>query len=129
MDRALCEPDLLEQCERAIAEIRIADAGRSELRLDVLDGSQRRDQIELLEDKTERAQPKCCELIVRQRGEVACLEQHATGTRQLERAEQLKQRGLAASARPFERDELTGLDLEIDSFECANRRWAALEEL
>jgi hypothetical protein len=33
MDRALCEPDLVEQCERAIAEIRIADAGRSELRL------------------------------------------------------------------------------------------------
>src|SRR5947207_2689536 len=32
MDRALCEPDLVEQCERAIAEIRIADAGRSELR-------------------------------------------------------------------------------------------------
>ena len=63
MDRALCEPDLFEQCERAIAEIRIADAGRSELRLDVLDGSQRRDQIELLEDETERMQPKCPELM------------------------------------------------------------------
>src|SRR6266404_786917 len=115
MDRALCEPDLLEQGERAIAEIRIADAGRSELRLDILDGSQRRDQIELLEDETERAQPKCCELMVRQRGEVACLEQHATGTRPVEGAEQLKECGLPASARPLERDDLTGLDLEVDS--------------
>src|SRR6266550_4258760 len=129
MDRALCEPDLFEQCERAIAKIRIADAGRSELRLDVLDGSQRRDQIELLEDEAERAQPKCCELMVRQHGEVAFLEQHATGARPVECAEQLKQRSLPASARPFERDELTGLDLEVDSVECANRRRAALEEL
>src|SRR6478752_8232332 len=129
MDRALCEPDLLEQGERAIAEIRIADAGRSELRLDILDGSQRRDQVELLEDETERAQPKCRELMVRQRGEVARLELHSTGTRPVECAEQLKQRGLSASARSFERDELTGLYLEVDSVECANRRWAALEEL
>ena len=64
MDRALCEADFVEQGERAIAEIRIADAGRGELRLDVLDGGQRRDQIELLEDEAERAQAQLCELVV-----------------------------------------------------------------
>jgi hypothetical protein len=31
MDRAPCEPDLFEQCERAIAEIRMRTLGRSEL--------------------------------------------------------------------------------------------------
>src|SRR5437588_3604516 len=91
MDRALCEPDLVEQCERAIAEIRVADAGRSELRLDVLDGGQRRDQVELLEDEPERAQPKRGQLVVWQRGEVASLEEHAAGARPVEGAEQLEE--------------------------------------
>jgi hypothetical protein len=61
MDRAPYEPDLIEQSERAIVEIRIAAAGWSELRRDVLDGSQCRDQIGLLEDETERTEPKRCE--------------------------------------------------------------------
>ena len=129
MDRALCEPDFVEQGERAIAEIRIADAGRGELRLDVLDRGQRRDQIELLEDEAERAQAELRELVVGQRREVAALEEHVAGARPVERAEQLQERRLAASARSLERDELAGFDLEVDAVERAHRGRAALEEL
>src|SRR5438067_1498234 len=43
--------------------------------------------------------------------------------------EQLEERRLAASTRPFERDELTGRDLEVDAVERANRRRPPLEEL
>src|SRR5260370_14568630 len=129
MDCALCEPDLVEQGERAIAEIRIADASRSELHLDVLDGCQRRDQIELLEDEAERAQAQARELVVRQLGEVVPFEDDATCTWPVERDEELQERCLAAAAGPFERDELSRVDLEIDDVERPDRGRAALEEL
>ena len=103
---ALGEPDLVEQRERRAA--RVPDAGRRELRLDVLDGGQRRDQVELLEDEAERAQPQLGELVVAELREVAALEQHLAVARAVERAEQLQQRRLAGAARAFERDELAG---------------------
>src|SRR5439155_2064422 len=129
MDRALCEADLVEQGERAIAEIRIADAGRSELHLDVLDGGQRRDQIELLKDEPERAQAQARELVVRQLGQVVPLEEHAARTRPVERAEELQERRLAAATRPFECDELTCFDVEVDAAEGPDTGRAALKEL
>ena len=69
---ALGEPHLAEQLQRAGA---IA-AGRDELHLDVLDRGQRRDQVELLEDEAECAQPQLGELVVAELREVAALEQH-----------------------------------------------------
>ena len=56
MIRAPAQADLLEQRQRARTELRAADPGRCELRLDVLHRGERRDQIELLEDEAERAQ-------------------------------------------------------------------------
>src|SRR6266496_1810662 len=129
MDRALREPDFVEQRKRAIAEIRTAHARRRELRLDVLDGGQGRDQIELLEHEAERAQPELCELAVVQRREVAALEEDAASARPVERAEQLQKRRLAAAARPLEGNELSRRDLEVDSVECPHGRRPALEEL
>src|SRR5207245_5993933 len=119
------EPHLTEPLERALP----GAADRRQLRLDVLERSQRRDQVELLEDEAERAQPQRGQLVVGQLAKVPSLEEHAAGARTVERPEELEQRRLAGAARPLERDELTGLDLEIEPVECAHRRVPTLEEL
>ena len=90
------------------------DADRRELRLDVLERRQRRDQVELLEDEAERVQAEIGELAVAERGEIATLEEDAARARPVERPEQLQQGRLARPARPLERDELARLDLEVD---------------
>ena len=58
---ALGEPHLAEHLQRLLAPA----ADRRELDLDVLDRRQRRDQVELLEDEAERAEPQRRELAVR----------------------------------------------------------------
>src|SRR5262245_37655749 len=112
MARALGEPDFVEQSERAVSETAVAERGR-ELRLDVLDRGQSGNQVELLEDESERAQSQRREAVIRHRGEIGVLEQHAARARPVERSEQLEERRLAAAARPFERDELADVDLEV----------------
>src|SRR5439155_21279242 len=96
-------------------------------RLDVLERRQRRDQVELLEDEAERAQPQLCEGAVAERREVAALEEHLPARRAVERAEQLQQRRLPRAARPLERDELAGLDLERHVLDRIHRGRAATE--
>ena len=61
---ALGEPHLAEQLERSLS--RTAD--RDELCLDVLHRGERRDQVELLEDESERAQAERRELAVAEAG-------------------------------------------------------------
>ena len=107
---AVGEPDLGEQRLRALAQLVALDPGRREPELDVLERRQRRDQVELLEDEAEGAQPQLCEIVVAQLREVAALEEDAAAGRPVERAQQLQQRRLARSARALERDELAGLD-------------------
>ena len=128
MRRALGEADLLEQGERAIAQLVGGDADRRQLRLDVLERRQRRDQVELLEDEAERLQAQVGELAVAEHPEVASLEEDAPGARPVERAEQLQQGRLAGSARAFERDELARSDLEVDAAHGLDDRRAPLEE-
>src|SRR5690349_12030916 len=122
---ALGEPHLAEQLERSLS--RTAD--RDELHLDVLHCGERRDQVELLEDESERAQPQRGELAVRQVREVAPLEDDVARARAVERGEQLQQGGLAGAARAFERHELARAELEVDAVERPHRRRPALEEL
>ena len=52
----VCKPDVGQQRLGAGTQLVAPHAERRELRLDVLDGRQRRDQVELLEDEAERAQ-------------------------------------------------------------------------
>ena len=54
---AILEIDLAEQAVRALAPLRCGEAHRRERELDVLQRSQRGDQVELLEDEPECAQP------------------------------------------------------------------------
>src|SRR5258707_2365412 len=121
----LGEPNLVEQLQRAGATA----AGRDEFRFDVLDRGQRWDQVELLEDETERAQAQLGELVVGQADEVVALEPDVAGARPVERAEQLQERRLAGAARAFERDELARRYLQVDAVERAHRRRPALKEL
>src|SRR5581483_1657629 len=122
---ALGEPDLVQHLERLLTR----SADRRELRLDVLDRGQRRDQIELLEHEPERAQPQRRELVIAARGEIRAFEVRLAGTRTVERAENLQQRRLAGAARPLERDELARVDLEVDLVERTHDRRPALEDL
>src|SRR5512132_258021 len=72
---ALRETDLGEERLRALAQPDLGDSGGGELRLDVLERGQRRDQVELLEDEPERAQAELGKLAVGELGEVASLEE------------------------------------------------------
>src|SRR5882672_7251974 len=123
--RSAGEADLVEELQRPFATA----AHRGELHLDVLDGCQRRDQVELLEDEPEGAQAQLGQLPVAQRGEIAVFEDDVAGARPVERAEELQKRRLAGAARPFERDELARLELEIDAVERTDGGRSALEEL
>src|SRR6478752_1531718 len=78
---ALGEPHLAEQLERSLS--RTAD--RDELCLDVLHRGERRDQVELLEDESERAQAERRELAVAEAGQVPALEDHVARARPVER--------------------------------------------
>ena len=62
---AVGEADLAEQRARAVAQL-VAAGARSgaSAELDVLERGERRDQVELLEDEAERAQPQLGELAV-----------------------------------------------------------------
>src|SRR5580765_3435176 len=119
---ALGEPHLAEQLERSLS--RTAD--RDELCLDVLNRGERRDQVELLEDESERAQAERRELAVAEAGQVPALEDHVARARPVERAEQLEQRRLPGAARALERDELARVELEVDAVERAHGRRPAL---
>src|SRR5579872_5160394 len=124
---AVGETDLLEQRERARAQLVAVDAGRRKLRLDVLERVQRRDQVERLEDEAEGAQAQLGEVAVSERAEVAALEEHRAARRAVERAEELQQRRLAGARRPDDRDDLRVVDRQVDACERGNRRLAALE--
>src|ERR1051325_2017585 len=105
----LGEPHLAKQLECALP----GAADRRQLRLDVLESSERRDQVELLEHEAERAEPQPRELVVGELAEVAALEEDAARAGPVERTEQLQERRFSGTARPLERDELAGADLEV----------------
>ena len=129
MSRAVGEADLGEQGLGALARVDAGEPGRRELHLDVLERGQRRDQVELLEDEPERAQPELGEVAVAQLGEIASLEDDAAAGGPVERAEELKERRLPGAARAFESDELAGLDAQVDALERVDHERAANEGL
>src|SRR5919198_6505816 len=106
----LGEPHLAKQLECALP----GAADRRQLRLDVLERGQRRDQVELLEHEAERPEPERRELVVGELGQITTLEEDTAGARAVERSQQLQERRLAGAARALERDELAGSDIEID---------------
>src|SRR5438094_5384747 len=122
MVRAVAQPDLLEERERANSQLAGRQARRRELRLDVLQRVQRWDEVERLEDEAERAQPEVCELVVTERGQVSPFEEDLTGRRTIECAEQLQQRGLAGPAGADESDDLSVPDRQVDAVERVDRR-------
>src|SRR5919197_417425 len=121
----LGEPHLAKQLVCALP----GAADRRQLRLDVLEGGERRDQVELLEHEAERPEPERRELVVGELGQVAAPEEDAAGTHPVERPEQLQERRLAGAARALERDELAVSDLEVDPVQGAHGVLAPLEEL
>jgi len=75
---------------------------------------QRRDQIELLEDESDRPQPELGQLSVAHPREIPTFELDLAARRSIQRAEQLKERRLARSAGADDDDELAAADLQVE---------------
>src|SRR5581483_5559677 len=125
----LGEADLAQEREGAQPQLLARNSRRGEAGLDVLERRQRRDQVELLEDEAEGAQPQLGELVVAELGQVAAFEEHVAGGGTVERAEELQQRRLARPARPLQRDELARLDRQVDAVDGADLDRPLAEDL
>ncbi len=114
MMTAVVEPDRFQQALRRLVTRATLDPERSERGLHVLCSGQGGDQVELLEDEPEGAEPEVSQLRVFEPAEVAALEQHLARAGAVEPAEELKQRCLPGAARPRDREEFALLDRKID---------------
>ena len=87
MAGALGQTDLAEELAGSDSQVAAAGTGGCQLRLHVLQGGERRNEVELLEDEPEGAQPQVGEIVVSQLCEVASLEEDAAAGRPVERAQ------------------------------------------
>ena len=94
---------------------------RREPGLDVPKGGEGRNEVELLEDEAERAQPQVGEVAIRESSEIATFEEDVALARAVECTEQLEQCRLARAARALEGNKLAGVDLEVDAVDRADR--------
>ncbi len=85
-------PSNASERERQVA---VGRARRGEPRLDVPEGGEGRNEVELLEDEAERAQSQVGKVAIRKGSEIATLEEDVALARAVECTEQLKQRRLA----------------------------------
>ncbi len=90
------------------------------------------DQVKALEDKADIFLANVSEPVFRIAGDVLACEFVAAGVRRVEHAEHIEQRRLAATGRPHDGDELTGIDFEVDHVERRRfdvRRSVGLDEI
>src|SRR5205814_783719 len=128
MARPIAQPDVVEERQRAPAQIRLLDAVRRKRRLHVLERAQRGDEVELLEDVAERAQAELGQVAIRESAEVVAVVLDLARARLVEPAEQLEQAGLPGAARSLERQELALRDREVDAGERLHEPIALLED-
>src|ERR1700722_2860088 len=88
----------------------------------VLLRGKRGDEVELLEDETDLPTPYLGEPGVRRGTHLVAFEPDRPARRGVERTEKLKQGALARSARPLQRQEFAGLDVEVDVVESQDGR-------
>ena len=90
-------------------------AGDVTSNLDIGAGIERRQQVELLEDKTDLALAHAGALGVGKLGEVVAIYDHAAGIRARESAKHVEQSGFTAAGWTYDADELSGFYCERDS--------------
>jgi hypothetical protein len=90
----------------------------------VLQRVEHRDEVEELEDEADAAAADFGQLGVRQVAQVVAVNQHRAAGGPVQPAQQVEQRGLAATARPHDGHELARLDLQRDAIERRHGRLA-----
>ena len=92
-------------------------AGQVHRERDVLEGRERRHQVERLEDEAEAVAPQLRELLVVQRGEVDVADEHLALGELVEPGEGVHERRLAGAGRAHDGGELPGVELDVDAVE------------
>src|SRR5262249_15007624 len=123
--RALREPDVGQEGARPLESVLLA--AELEWNRDVLEGGQRGNQVEGLEDVADGVAAEARERILAEPGQLDSVHHDAPGRGPVEARDQAEQRGLAAARRPGDRDELAGRHLEEDLREHVHGAAAALE--
>src|SRR5439155_11533488 len=77
-------------------------------------GRKDREQIECLKDETDAARPQRCELVRVLARNILVADEDASACRRIDAADEIEQRGLAASGWTGKRHEHPLLDIEID---------------
>src|SRR5207249_6712591 len=112
----IAEADLSKRGEGARAVI-VAIAAVHEWQLDVLDGVEAREEVARLEDEADVLVSDRGELVVGQLADVLAGQLVGAGVGDIEAAQHVHQRRLARAGRAHDRDELTGVDVEVDAGE------------
>ena len=126
MMRAIREPDAGERRHGAFAPRAAVDAGIDHRQLDIAEGVDARQQVELLEDEADLAVAQGREPVGAQRLDALAVEAVAAGRRTVEAADEVHEGRLARARRAHDGDEVACLDVERDA---AQRDDAAAVEL
>jgi hypothetical protein len=92
--------------------------------LDVLEDVEHRDQVEALEDEAEGLEAQLRERFLAQPAGVVAIDAHRAGGGDVDAADEVQQRRLAAARGAGERDELAPADDEVDAPQGADHRAA-----
>ena len=114
MVNALCHPDRGERLLRAPAARVPVDAGVGERQFHVREGGRARDEVEALKDEADLAVAQVGEIVLVHVAHVDAVDQVAPAGRQVEAAEDVHQRALAAAGAAHDRDEVASLDPQGD---------------
>ena len=112
MIRAIDQLHVLEQRARPRAARRRGDAGFGLRQLDILRCRQHRQQEESLKDEADARQPDAAARRLRQRRDIAVLEEDRSRRGRVDAADQVQQRRLAAARRSGDGDVLAGGDVK-----------------
>ena len=111
---AVGEADLLEQQLDPRLALARAVAVEEQRHLDVLEGGDLRQQVEVLEDEADLAVADVGELVDVELRDLLAVEAVGAAARRVEAADDVEQGRLAGAGRTDDGDELAGLDLEVE---------------
>src|SRR5271165_344411 len=117
--QALSQPDLVQELLGTLCALVRTDVVREHGDGDVLLGRERRDEVEVLEDKADVLRTDLGQLLVAEAGQVASLKADRAARRAVEGAEQLQQRALSRAARSLQRDDLPAVYDQVHASDCS----------
>jgi hypothetical protein len=112
---SVADAELAHELRRGSPSILTAPADEEQGQLDVLDGRERRQQVEELKDEADPPPTQASQLGLAQLVDAFAVEVHLSGGGAIEAREQVEQGRLPTAARPHDRDELATLDREVDA--------------